>query len=156
MPGDFVTYYARARDVGRGRRATEARSDIFFLEVKPYEEEFTAAESQAMGGSPGEQTGLEDLIAQQKDIIAATWKLDARARRARDARSEGDIKAVSRGAGRREGEGRRDCRRHGGRRVCAAAAPARRPAGPDPRRRPTIPLPRPLPPWARPSSSSIA
>jgi len=93
--GDFVTYYARARDVGRGRRATEARSDIFFLEVKPYEEEFTAAESQAMGGSPGEQTGLEDLIAQQKDIIAATWKLDARARRARDARSEGDIKAVS-------------------------------------------------------------
>lgn len=95
VPGDFVTYYARARDVGRGRRATEARSDIFFLEVKPYEEEFTAAESQAMGGAQGEQTGLEDLIAQQKDILSATWKLDARARRARDARSETDIKAVA-------------------------------------------------------------
>lgn len=94
-PGDFVTYYARARDVARGRRAAEARSDIFFLEVKPYEEEFTAAESQAMGGTQGEQTGLEELIAQQKDVIAATWKLDARARRARDGRSEGDIKAVS-------------------------------------------------------------
>lgn len=94
-PGDFVTYHARARDAGRGRRSTEARSDIFFLEVKPYEEEFTASESQAMGGLQGEQTGLEDLIAQQKDIIAATWKLDARARRARDARSEGDIKAVA-------------------------------------------------------------
>jgi len=94
-PGDFVTYYARATDIGRGRRATEARSDIFFLEVKPYEEEFTAAESQAMGGMQGEQTGLEELIAQQKDVIAATWKLDARARRARDARSEGDIKAVA-------------------------------------------------------------
>ena len=94
-PGDFVTYYARASDVGRGRRSTEARSDIFFLEVKPYEEEFTASESQAMGGMQGEQTGLEDLIAQQKDIIAATWKLDARARRARDARSERDITAVS-------------------------------------------------------------
>lgn len=94
-PGDFVTYYARARDVGRGRRPIEARSDIFFLEVKPYEEEFTASESQAMGGMQGEQTGLEELIAQQKDIIAATWKLDARARRARAARSEGDIKAVA-------------------------------------------------------------
>ena len=94
-PGDFVTYYARARDVGRGRRGTEARSDIFFLEVKPYEEEFTASESQAMGGGQAEQTGLEELIAQQKDVMAATWKLDARARRARDARSEGDIKAVS-------------------------------------------------------------
>lgn len=94
-PGDFVTYYARARDVGRGRRPAEARSDIFFLEVKPYEEEFTAAESQAMGGMQGEQTGLEELIAQQKDVIAATWKLDARSRRASDARSAGDIKAVA-------------------------------------------------------------
>lgn len=96
LPGDFVTYYARARDVGRGRRPTEARSDIFFLEVKPYEEEFTAAESQAMGGAQGgDQTGLEDLIAQQKDIVAATWKLDARARRARDARPDTDIRAVA-------------------------------------------------------------
>ena len=50
-PGDFVTYYARVRDVARGRRATEARSDIFFLEVKPFEEEFAAAQSQAGGGS---------------------------------------------------------------------------------------------------------
>jgi hypothetical protein len=95
VPGDFVTYHARARDVGRGRRSTEARSDIFFLEVTPYEEEFTAAESQAMGAAQGAQTGLEDLIAQQKDIVSATWKLDARSRRARDARSEGDIKAVA-------------------------------------------------------------
>ena len=94
-PGDFVTYYARARDVGRGRRGTEARSDIFFLEVQPYEEEFTASQSQAMGGGQAEQTGLEELIAQQKDVMAATWKLDARARRASDARSEKDIKAVS-------------------------------------------------------------
>jgi hypothetical protein len=95
VPGDFVTYHARARDVGRGRRPVEARSDMFFLEVTPYEEEFTAAESQAMGGAAGEQTGLEDLIAQQKDVLSATWKLDARARRARDAKSEGDIKAVA-------------------------------------------------------------
>ena len=96
VPGDFVTYHARARDIGRGRRPTESRSDIFFLEVTPYEQEFTAAESQGMGGTAGEQTGLEDLIAQQKDIVVATWKLDARARRARDARSQTDIRAVSR------------------------------------------------------------
>ena len=94
-PGDFVTYYARARDVGRGRRGTEARSDMFFLEVKPYEEEFTASESQAMGGGQAEQSGLEELIAQQKDVMAATWKLDARSRRAREARSDRDIKAIS-------------------------------------------------------------
>jgi len=93
-PGDVVTYHARATDVGRGRRPTESRSDIFFLEVKPYEEEFVAAESNA-GGMAGEQTGLEDLIAQQKDIMAATWKLDARARRGGpNARSPQDIRAI--------------------------------------------------------------
>ena len=95
-PGDFVTYHARARDRGRGRRPAEARSDIFFLEVKPYEEEFVAAESQAGGGMAGEATGVEELAALQKDIIAATWKLDARARRAREARSDQDIRAVAR------------------------------------------------------------
>jgi hypothetical protein len=95
QPGDFVTYHARARDVGRGRRPAEARSDIFFLEVKPYEEEFVASDSQAMGGMQGEQTGLEELIGQQKDVIAATWKLDARGRRARDGRSADDIRAVA-------------------------------------------------------------
>jgi hypothetical protein len=94
-PGDVVTYHARATDVGRGRRSTESRSDIFFLEVKPYEEEFFASESGAGGMSGGEETGLEELIAQQKDIIAATWKLDARARRGgANARSPQDIRAI--------------------------------------------------------------
>lgn len=95
-PGDVVTYYARATDVGRGRRSTESRSDIFFLEVKPYEEEFVASEGQA-GGMQGEpETGLEDLIAQQKDIMAATWKLDARARRGGPgAQSAPDIRAIA-------------------------------------------------------------
>ena len=95
-PGDVVTYHARATDVGRGRRSTESRSDIFFLEVKPYEEEFVAAESNAAGMMGGEQTGLEELIAQQKDIMAATWKLDARARRGGpNAKSPADIKALA-------------------------------------------------------------
>ncbi len=96
QPGDFVTYYARARDVNRGRRSAEARSDIFFLEVKPFEEEFVAAQSQSMGqGSGGQSGGLQGLAEAQKQIIVATWKLDARARRARDAGSQRDIKAVA-------------------------------------------------------------
>jgi hypothetical protein len=80
QPGDFVTYYARARDVNRGRKSTEARSDIFFLEVKPFEEEFVSAQSQAMGQGSGMQgdRSIEALIESQKEIIVATWKLDAR------------------------------------------------------------------------------
>ncbi|MGE3273822.1 MAG: hypothetical protein AB7O67_01835 [Vicinamibacterales bacterium] len=93
-PGDFVTYYARATDIGRGRRSAESRSDIFFLEVKPFEEEFVSAQSQAGLSSAGGGTGLEDLAEAQKAIIVATWNLDARARKAGAKGSEADIRAV--------------------------------------------------------------
>lgn len=91
-PGDFVSYYVRAFDRGRGRSSNEARSDIFFLEVKPFEQEFALAQSQTGSGS----RAIDDLVAAQKEVVVATWKLDGRARKANDARSEQDIRAVAR------------------------------------------------------------
>jgi hypothetical protein len=89
-PGDVITYYAQARDVARGKPASEARSDIFFLEVKPFNEEFVAAQSQAMGGgAAGAQ--IDGLVAAQKEIINATWNLE---RRSGAGRSPEDIRAV--------------------------------------------------------------
>jgi hypothetical protein len=88
-PGDFVSYYARARDVSRGKKSSEARSDIFFLEVKPFEAEFAAAQSQAMTGGGG---AFEDLVGAQKELIIATWKID---RRASAGKSVQDIKALA-------------------------------------------------------------
>jgi hypothetical protein len=93
-PGDFVAYYARARDVSRGKRSSEARSDIFFLEVTPFEEEFVASQGQG-AGSGDDSDELEDLIQQQKDIVTATWNLDRRSREA-NGRSDEDIRAVAR------------------------------------------------------------
>jgi hypothetical protein len=92
-PGDFVSYYARARDIGRGKRSTEARSDIFFLEIKPTAQEFTAAQSSAMAGGGGGGGEMDDLVAAQKDVVSATWKLE---RRASGGRSASDIRAVGR------------------------------------------------------------
>jgi hypothetical protein len=92
QPGDVVTYYARAVDVGRGKRPTETRSDIFFLEVKPFGEEFVAAQSQAMGAAGGAAAQLETLIAAQKEIINATWNLE---RRSAAGRSPEDVQAVA-------------------------------------------------------------
>jgi len=89
-PGDVITYYARARDVGRGKRSTEATSDIYFLEVKPFNEEYSLAQSQAMAASTGNQ--LEGLISAQKEIISATWNLE---RRSGAGRSAADIKGVA-------------------------------------------------------------
>jgi hypothetical protein len=88
-PGDVITYYARATDVGRGKRATEATSDIFFLEVKPFNEEFMSAESQASGASDPQ---IDSLIQAQKDIIASTWNVE---RRSQAARSAEDVKAIA-------------------------------------------------------------
>jgi collagen triple helix repeat protein/uncharacterized protein DUF4175 len=95
QPGDFVSYYVRARDVTRGTRPNEARSDIFFLEVKPYEQEFTLAQS--AGGMPGgQQSGIDDLVTAQKEVVVSTWKLDRRGRQAKGAKSEQDIRSVGR------------------------------------------------------------
>ena len=93
-PGDVIAYYARATDVARGKRSTMSRSEIFFLEVKPFNEEYTMAQSQAMAAATGTQ--LEGLIASQKEIISATWNLERRAgagRSAVDVRNVADAQA---------------------------------------------------------------
>lgn len=94
-PGEFVSYYVRARDLARGKPSSESRSDIFFLEVRPFAEEFTLAQSQAAMGGGQASRQLDDLVAAQKQIVAATWKLDRRSRDARGARSDGDIRVVA-------------------------------------------------------------
>lgn len=91
-PGDVIAYHAVARDVGRGRPSTEVKSDLFFLEVKPFTEEFEAAQSQASGGASGDPQ-IDALIQAQKDIISATWNIE---RRSIGGRSADDVKAVAR------------------------------------------------------------
>ncbi|HEX9365642.1 MAG TPA: hypothetical protein VF921_03385 [Vicinamibacterales bacterium] len=90
-PGDVIAYYARARDVPRAKQSTLTRSEIFFLEVRPFNEEYTLAQSQAgMSASSAQQ--VEGLISSQKEIISATWNLE---RRSTAGRSRTDIKNVA-------------------------------------------------------------
>ncbi|HSE30929.1 MAG TPA: DUF4175 family protein [Pyrinomonadaceae bacterium] len=70
-PGDFISYYAKARDA-----SNETTSDIYFIEVKPFEMEYR--QSQQQGGQGGGQGGEQDqnaLSRRQKDLIAATHRL---------------------------------------------------------------------------------
>jgi hypothetical protein len=92
-PGDIISYYVRARDVARGRRSTETKSDMYFLEVSPFDQQFRLSESQAQQGS-GES--IAELVRAQKEVIAATWRLERRGQAANGARSAEDIRAVSR------------------------------------------------------------
>ena len=87
-PGDVVTYYARARDAGRAGVSTEARSDLYFLEIRPFDNEFEEALSQ--GGLGPQAAEIGRLVALQKQIVVATWRLDQQAGRRDD-----DVRAVA-------------------------------------------------------------
>ena len=73
-PGDVISYYVRARDASGARPAREARSDIFFLEVRPFGREFSEAGSRFMAAMEGGDIGR--LVRLQKEIVIATWRLD--------------------------------------------------------------------------------
>lgn len=88
-PGDVVTYFARARDSGLGDVSTEARSDLYFLEVRPFDNEFEEALSQ--GGLGPQAAEIGRLVALQKQIVVATWRLDQEA----EGRSDDDVRAVA-------------------------------------------------------------
>jgi hypothetical protein len=93
-PGDFVSYYVRGWDRTSGTRPRESRSDIFFLDVRPYEQEFTLAMSQSMSGA-GYAGALDELVNRQRQVIVATWKLNRRAADAGGAQSDRDIRSVA-------------------------------------------------------------
>ncbi|HVL66010.1 MAG TPA: DUF4175 family protein, partial [Vicinamibacterales bacterium] len=76
--GDFVSYYARAKDNDTVSGAKSATSDIYFLRIRPLTKNFRQAQSQAQGGQPqgGQQDeGPNNLSEQQKRIIAATFNI---------------------------------------------------------------------------------
>ena len=88
VPGDVVSYYAVAKDA-----KNEAKTDIFFIEVQPFEREFF--QSQSMGGGGGGQQEQEDQISRrQKEIVAATWNL-ARERNLDKAKAAEHAKTLS-------------------------------------------------------------
>lgn len=77
-PDDVVAYFVWADDFGPDGKTRRTFSDIFFAEVRPFEEIFRPDESGSGGGAGqgGQQGNRGPQLAQmQKDIIIATWKL---------------------------------------------------------------------------------
>jgi hypothetical protein len=70
-PGDFISYYAKARDA-----ASETTSDIYFIEVKPFEMQYKQSQQQGGGGQgEGGDQDQNALTRRQKELIAATHRL---------------------------------------------------------------------------------
>jgi hypothetical protein len=73
VPGDFISYYARATDGNRVSGRQVATTDIYFMEVRPFDREYRQADQrEAPGGEPGFDSSLSQ---RQRDIIAATFKM---------------------------------------------------------------------------------
>lgn len=72
-PGDIVSYYARAFDANPYGGPGTAATDIYFLQVRPFDREYREAEQ---AGMPGQQGGdsPEGLSEQQREIVSATFK----------------------------------------------------------------------------------
>ena len=77
-PDDLVSWYAWADDIGPDAKVRRTTTDMFFAEVRPFEESFK--ESQEMQGEQEDGQGQQGaqtrkLAELQKQIISATWKL---------------------------------------------------------------------------------
>ncbi|MGH9470492.1 MAG: hypothetical protein ACRD1N_09140 [Terriglobia bacterium] len=65
VPGDVVSFYARASD-GKSTSPT----GMSFIEVQPFEREYSQSQLAGGGGLGGQQNELSE---REKEIIAATW-----------------------------------------------------------------------------------
>jgi hypothetical protein len=75
-PGDLVSYYALARDNRGGGRSVPVASDIYFLQVRPFERTYRQGENQGgQGQGASGQQPEQSLSELQRQIIAATFNL---------------------------------------------------------------------------------
>jgi uncharacterized protein DUF4175 len=73
-PGDFVSYYAKATDNSTVHGPNVGTSDIYFVQIKPFNKDYKRAQSQAQQGG-GQQNGVGQLSEQQRQIVAATFNV---------------------------------------------------------------------------------
>lgn len=69
VPGDLVSLYATARD-----GHAESRTNISFVQVDPFEREFSQSQQAGGGGGgSGGQNNQMDISRREKELIGATW-----------------------------------------------------------------------------------
>ena len=69
-PGDLISYFAEAHD-----REASMRTDLYFVEVQPFERSFSQSQGGGGGGGGGGGSEESEISQRQKDILVATWNL---------------------------------------------------------------------------------
>ncbi len=83
VPDQLVTYFFWAEDIGPDGKPRRTSGDMFFAEVRPFEEIFRQGEQPPGGsedeseqdGAGGNARAADQLAELQKQLINATWKL---------------------------------------------------------------------------------
>ncbi len=70
-PGDLVSYFAEATD-GLGQ---SGKSDIYFLEIRPFDKNYREGEQGGGGGGGGGPQSAEGLSERQRQIVVGTYNL---------------------------------------------------------------------------------
>jgi hypothetical protein len=68
-PGDVIAVYATARD-----GHSQAQTGISFIQVDPFEREFSQSQQAGGGGGAGGGGDQTEISKREKELIAATWK----------------------------------------------------------------------------------
>lgn len=69
--GDLISYYAEATD-----RNNQVRTDMYFIQVQPYNRRWSQSQLSGGAGGGGQQGGPQDEISQrQRQIVVSTWNL---------------------------------------------------------------------------------
>jgi hypothetical protein len=76
-PDDLISWYAWADDIGPDGKVRRTSGDLYFAEVRPFDEIFRESQNMESGESEGGGQGNETrkLTELQKQVISATWKL---------------------------------------------------------------------------------
>lgn len=75
-PDELISYYAWAEDIGPDGKARRTNTDLYFAEVRPFEEIYRPGDgSEGKEGKEGAGADAMKIAELQKQIISATWNL---------------------------------------------------------------------------------
>ncbi len=75
-PGDVISYYVRARDANP-QRTRDVRSALYFMTVRPFAREYQVTTARSGAGMDADT--IRRLAEIQKELVAATWRIDQEA-----------------------------------------------------------------------------
>ena len=71
-PGELISYYAQATDNNTRTGPGTSTSELYFIEVRPFNERYMEMDAEGQQGPEGQP--FPNLIANQRAIIKKTWK----------------------------------------------------------------------------------